>query len=117
MIYLQEQFEYYEDLENISHIKSGLEYYDVLCFDMPELVEKWCNCNNEQECKYFLQNDAALKGISPGDFTKALLKISNIVRELSVVAEKMNQIECLHKLSQIDGQILKYITTSQSLYI
>ena len=104
-------------MEQSSHIHSGLEYDDVLCFDMPELVEKWCACEDERECKFFLQNDVAQKGISPGDFTKALLKISNIVRELSVCAEKMNQIECLHKLSQIDGKILKYITTSQSLYV
>ena len=117
MVYLQEQFEYYDTIEQNSHIRSGLEYDDVLCFDMPELVEKWCSCDDEQQCKYFLQNDAAHKGISPGDFTKALLKISNIVRELSVCAEKMNQIECLHKLSQVDGKLLKYITTSQSLYI
>ena len=117
MVYLQEQFEYYDTIEQNSHIRSGLEYDDVLCFDMPELVEKWCYCDDEQQCKYFLQNDAAHKGISPGDFTKALLKISNIVRELSVCAEKMNQIECLHKLSQVDGKLLKYITTSQSLYI
>ena len=117
MIFLQEQFEKYEAIENNSHIYSGLEYNDVLCFDMPELVEKWCSCENERDCKYVLQNDVAQKGISPGDFTKALLKVSNIVRELSVCAEKMNQIECLHKLSQIDGKILKYITTSQSLYI
>lgn len=117
MTFLQEQFEKYEAIENNSHIYSGLEYDDVLCFDMPELVDKWCSCENERECKYVLQNDVAQKGISPGDFTKALLKVSNIVRELSVCAEKMNQIECLHKLSQIDGKILKYITTSQSLYI
>ena len=117
MIFLQEQFEKYEAIENNSHIYSGLEYNDVLCFDMPELVDKWCSCENERDCKYVLQNDVAQKGISPGDFTKALLKVSNIVRELSVCAEKMNQIECLHKLSQIDGKILKYITTSQSLYI
>jgi len=117
MVYLQEQFEHYDTIEQNSHIRSGLEYDDVLCFDMPELVEKWCSCDDEQQCKYFLQNDAAHKGISPGDFTKALLKISNIVRELSVCAEKMNQIECLHKLSQVDGKLLKYITTSQSLYI
>ena len=117
MIFLQEQFEKYEAIENNSHIYSGLEYNDVLCFDMPELVDKWCSCENERECKYVLQNNVAQKGISPGDFTKALLKVSNIVRELSVCAEKMNQIECLHKLSQIDGKILKYITTSQSLYI
>jgi hypothetical protein len=69
------------------------------------------------ECKIFIQNNVADKGISVGDFTKALLKISTIARELSVVAESSNKLECLHKLTQVDSKILKYVTTAQSLYV
>ena len=117
LLFLKEDFEKYEDIEQHSNINSGIDYNDALCYDMPELVEKWCDCETEGQCKYFIQNDVAYKGISAGDFTKALLKISTIVRELSVVAEIMNQIECMHKLSETDSKILKYITTAQSLYI
>ena len=85
--------------------------------DMPDLVMGWCSCETEMDCKRYLQNDVANKTISAGDFTKALLKISTIVRELAGIAEKMNKIECLQKLTQVDSKILKYITTSQSLYI
>ena len=115
--YLKERYEKYEDLEHANNIHSGCDFDDALTYDMPNLVEKWCCCNDEKECKFFLQNDAAIKGISAGDFTKALLKISTIARELSVVAEKMGNMECLHKLSECDKYILKYITTSQSLYV
>jgi hypothetical protein len=59
----------------------------------------------------------AEKQISEGDFTKALLKISTIAKELAVVAEKMAQMDCLQKLTNVDSKILKYITTAQSLYI
>jgi superfamily II RNA helicase len=117
LLFLQEEFLKYEETEQYANIKSGIQYEDALCYDMPELVELWCKCETEKECKYFIQNNVAEKGISAGDFTKALLKISTIGRELSVVAEKMNQIEFLHKLSQTDDNILKYITTAQSLYI
>ena len=117
LLFLKENYETYEEIEQRFQIYSGIEYDDALCYDMPCLVEKWCECETEIQCKAFIQNDVALKGISAGDFTKALLKISTIVRELSVVAEIMNQIECLHKLSETDSKILKYITTAQSLYI
>ena len=115
--YVTDEYDNYNDLENTMRINSGSQYTDALCYDMPDLVNGWCGCGNEMECKVYLQNNVAEKTISAGDFTKALLKISTIVREIALVAEKMNQIECAHKLSQVDSKILKYITTSQSLYI
>jgi hypothetical protein len=32
-------------------------------------------------------------------------------------AETIGQIEFMHKLNQIEGLVLKYVTTSQSLYV
>lgn len=115
--FLNNQYETFNDLEYTMRINSGVQYQDALCFDMPDLVVGWCNCENEMDCKRYLQNNVADKTISAGDFTKALLKISTIVREIAAIAEKMNMIECLQKLTQVDSKILKYITTSQSLYI
>ena len=115
--YVADTYDNYNDLENTMRINSGSQYTDALCYDMPDLVNGWCGCTSEMECKVYLQNNVAQKTVSAGDFTKALLKISTIVREIALVAEKMNQIECAHKLSQVDSKILKYITTSQSLYI
>ena len=104
----------YEELENNAQIYTGI---DSITFDMPDLVIQWCRCETEMDCKIFIQNNIAEKGISIGDFTKALLKISTISRELSAIAESCYEVECLHKLSQIDHKILKYVTTAQSLYV
>jgi len=107
----------YEELENNAQIYTGIQYVDSIAFDMPDLAIQWCSCETEVECKMFIQNIIGEKGISIGDFTKALLKISTISREISMVAESCNELDCLHKLSQIDSKILKYVTTAQSLYV
>jgi superfamily II RNA helicase len=114
---LRTTYLYYEDCENEQHIHTGLDYVNALNYDMTDFVMEWCACSTEVECKGFIQNQVAEKGISIGDFCKAILKISTIVKELSMIAESMGEIECLHKFSQVDGLILKYITTAQSLYI
>jgi len=78
---------------------------------------QWCECTTETECKAFIQNDVYDKSISIGDFTKAMLKIVTISKEFMNVCEQLNLVELQHKLSQIEGMVLKYITTSQSLYV
>ena len=55
--------------------------------------------------------------LSIGDFTKAVLKISTLSREMMGMCEKINNIELMSKLAAIDGLILKYVTTNQSLYL
>jgi len=78
---------------------------------------EWCNCEDESSCKKFIQTSLFQKEISIGDFTKAILKISVIVKEIMNICEIIGQIELLHKLAKIDIIILKYITVNQSLYI
>lgn len=114
---LDQLFHQYDELEEQARIYTGIQYEDAVAYDMPDLAIQWCNCETEMECKIFIQNNVADKGISVGDFTKALLKISTIARELSVVAESSSKLECLHKLTQVDSKILKYVTTAQSLYV
>ena len=114
---LDNEFTRYDETEEQAHIYTGIQYEDAVAYDMPDLAIQWCNCDTEMECKIFIQNNVADKGISVGDFTKALLKISTISRELSVVAELSSKLECLHKLTQVDSKILKYVTTAQSLYV
>jgi hypothetical protein len=114
---LQNMYAYYQNKEYEVGINTGIRYEDSLIFDMTDFAMKWCDCSDEQECKYFIQNDIAEKSISVGDFNKGMLKIVTIARELANVCEQIGQIELLHKLSQIEGLVLKYITTSQSLYV
>lgn len=107
----------FEDLEYNERIQSGYDYEHILCYNMPELTLSWVNCENEGQCKDFLHHIKSEYGISVGDFTKAMIKITTINREISAIAEMQNNIDCLHKLKQVDSQVLKYITSCQSLYV
>lgn len=111
------QYDKYSDLEQESQVNTGLNYTDPLIYDMVEFAMRWCECTTETECKAFIQNDVNDKSISIGDFTKAMLKIVTISKEFMNVCEQLNLVELQHKLSQIEDMVLKYITTSQSLYV
>ena len=108
---------YFEKREMENDMRTGIRYDDLLNYDMIDFAMEWCDCTNEYDCKYFIQNKVAEKSISVGDFNKALLKIVTIAKELANVCEIIGQIELKYKLSQIEGFVLKYVTTSQSLYL
>jgi len=111
------QYRYYNELEIEYEVDTGIKYDDALNYDMVDFSMKWCHCQTEDECKIFIQTDVSDKEISIGDFTKAMLKIVTISKELMNVCETIGEIELLHKLNQIEGLVLKYVTTSQSLYV
>jgi hypothetical protein len=114
---LVQEYEKYETLEIEMDVRTGISYENALIFDMIEFSIKWCNCASETDCKYFIQADLADKELSIGDFTKAMLKIVTISREWASVCEQIGQISALHKLTMIEGLVLKYVTTCQSLYV
>lgn len=113
----KEMFDEYLDMEHDYNICTGFNYEEALKYDIIDLTMEWCSCNNEEKCKYFLQKTLPEHQISVGDFNKALLKIVTITRELIVICEDQNEIECLQKLKNIEPLVLKYVATSQSLYV
>jgi hypothetical protein len=116
--WLKDEMVRIEMLENQYHLRTGIQYEDILMYDMIDAIGIWAtDCTTEQECKYFIQQTLGEKGISIGDFTKSVMKISTIAKEVIALCEKHELIDLMHKLSQIDQLILKYVTTSQSLYI
>ena len=106
-----------QDIEITSEIHTGIIYEDALIFDIIDDSIEWSEYTTETDCKIFIQTKIADKGISVGDFTKAMLKIATIVKEISGICEEIQQLDLLYKLNQIEPMILKYITTSQSLYV
>jgi superfamily II RNA helicase len=110
-------YHHYNELEIDNEVNTGIKYDDALNYDIVDFSMKWCECQTEEDCKIFIQTDVADKEISIGDFTKAMLKIVTIAKELMNVCEIIGEVELLHKLNQIDGLVLKYVTTSQSLYV
>jgi len=115
MKWTQNKIEELEDMETKRQIYTGICYKDMMTFDLVEEISQWTRCETEQQCKYFIQTVLADRGISVGDFTKAVLKIATIAREWETVFCKDTSV--LYELSQIESMILKYITTCQSLYV
>jgi superfamily II RNA helicase len=108
--YIQEQ--------NITISNNGSDSDLELMYDLMDMMEEWCLCEDEAQCKEFIQSKLTEKSISIGDFTKAILKISTMVKELMNICEQNeDMLKLLSKLGKIDVMILKYITTAQSLYI
>jgi hypothetical protein len=107
----------YEDDELDDDVVTGIKYDNIINYDMVEISMKWAEKTDELACRRFIQGDVADKGISLGDFNKAMMKIATIGKEVAKVAEEFGHIELLHKLSKIDGLVFKYVTTAQSLYL
>jgi len=105
----------YINKEIARNIRSGFDY--EIHFDLLNYVEKWCNCEKVEECKFILQELGSKKGIFLGEFVKALLKINNISSEFEKIAEMTGNIAFLSKLKDIPNMTLKYVVTNQSLYV
>jgi hypothetical protein len=105
----------YIEKETKMNINSGVEY--TYHYDLLNYVDKWCYCENVEECKILIQNLAAEKEIFLGEFVKALLKINNISGELEKIAEMTGNMSLLSKLKEIPVLTLKYVVTNQSLYV
>ena len=114
---MKDMFQMIENEEQQYELNTGIKYQDALMFDVIDEVMEWCDYENETDCKYFIQNKIAEKGISVGDFTKAMMKIATISNEIMSICEEHGKIELMHKLNKIEPMIMKYITTSQSLYV
>ena len=104
------------ECEDANGIRETLDTNDF-SFAIADEVFEWCQCADENDCHVVLQGLRDEKGVSIGDFTKAMLKISTVVRELISVCEKTGKVELMSRLSQIDPLILKHVTTNQSLYL
>ena len=114
IIELQEEYSLYFDMECLKEMRTGIDYENVLNFDIIDEAMEWCDCSCEEECKLFIQSRLFEKEIGIGDFTKAMMKIATIAKEFQICCDN---IEWQYKLSQIDDLVLKYIATTQSLYV
>jgi hypothetical protein len=112
---LQSEYKRYEDMENMEEMRTGISYEEALIFDIIDESMEWCDCVSEEECKWFIQTKLSEKEISVGDFAKAMMKISTVAKELSTTF--IENTELVFKLSTVDELVLKYIATSQSLYV
>lgn len=118
---LQNMFHVFEKEEFEREVHTGIKYEHAIQFDLVDEFMGWAECNDEMMCREFMQTlTMSEKAVSAGDFTKAGMKICALAKELETMCSVVaidGAIELQHKLSQIPEKILKYITTTQSLYL
>lgn len=108
----------YDETEADNNLNTGFRYQNAVIYDLLDEMLVWVDCHDEASCKQFIQETLIQgKQISMGDFIKAILKISAIAKEWMTICEFEGKISLMHKLQQIDGMILKYVCTTQSLYV
>lgn len=102
---MSEYYNYYDD---------GIKYnkhYDII-----DETLRWCNSTTYEECIEIIKQLESKK-IFLGEFSRALLKINNIVNELIKVTKLNENVELEHKLSQVRELTLKFVVCNQSLYL
>ena len=112
---MAERLDHYMKAEQDAFLLTGANYdiaYDLLAF-----VIQWCDANDEVTCKQIIQAVKKHTGIFIGEFIKALLKVNAIALEFERVCEFNQNMALLEKLREIPKRTLKYIATSQSLYL
>lgn len=112
---LETEYRRYESMELERGLYTGIEY--TLMFDMVDDMMEWCDCKTDTDCKGFIQRMKSERGISIGDFSKAVMKIVTIARELSAMCTYSEQVDFQYKLKNLEPMVLKYITIAQSLYV
>ena len=105
----------FNDIEIKNELNTGLEY--EIHYDLLPYIEDWVNAKDMVECSKVLQSLENDKSIFVGEFVKALLKIHTVCLELEKISEDTNHMELLVKLREIPDMLLKYVVTTQSLYI
>lgn len=114
-LYMAERLDYYLKAEEKAYLLTGANY--DIAYDLLPYVIQWCDAGDEVTCKQILQMVKAQTGVFIGEFVKALLKINAIALEFERVCEMTANITLLEKLREIPKLTLKYIATSQSLYL
>jgi hypothetical protein len=103
------------NIEIKNMIETGIDY--SMHFDLIDYIIKWCECENDVDCKLILQQISTEKDIFLGEFVKAILKINNITAEMEKIAEMLGDIELLSILKKVPQLTLKFVATTQSLYV
>ena len=110
--YILSLYDSIEKQEKDYQIIRGIHYKNTIVNDIFHEIQLWIDAKEESECQDVLRK-IQVKGISIGDFSKAILKISAMSRE-------MMSCSCTYEfyfiLNQVDSVLLKSVCTNQTLY-
>tara|TARA_Y100000389_G_scaffold204581_1_gene258135 strand:- start:1863 stop:4349 length:2487 start_codon:yes stop_codon:yes gene_type:complete len=112
---LHDLFEQFHNHEVNYNTDSGC-YYNCI-FDVQQYCMDWCVSTDKETCMNIMQELLTNNNIFSGEFIKGLLKINNISNEFEKVAEMQQRLDLVDKLKNIAKLTLKFVATSQSLYV
>jgi superfamily II RNA helicase len=92
------------------------EYLDNIQYNMCDFINNWWKATDANQC-YKLVEQMKLYNVSLGKIIKSILKLNNIVEEIEKAALIQNNFELIEKLREIPVNTLKFIATTQSLYL
>ena len=106
-----------QDEEVNRNLYTGTNYEEMGNPLITRFVMDWCGCESEEDCKWILQTKLP-ETVSLGDFTKAVLKIIAISKQLiSILENKPEWLEIVSSLSKVESNVAKYVVSCQSLYV
>ena len=106
---------YYLDIDIQQQLNTGLEF--TYHFDLLPYIDEWLDATNDSTCSMIIKKMEHTKDIFLGEFVKSMIKVNTIALEMEKVAEQHQKMDLLIKLREIPDHILKYVVTTQSLYI
>jgi hypothetical protein len=112
---MKDRLDHYLKCEQDAFLLTGANY--EIAYDLLPYVIQWCDSPDEVTCKLIVQKVKAETGTFIGEFVKALLKVNAIAQEFERVCDITNDMVLFEKLRAIPHMTLKYIATSQSLYL
>jgi superfamily II RNA helicase len=114
-LHMKDRLDHYLKCEQDAFLLTGANY--EIAYDLLPYVIQWCDSPDEVTCKLIVQKVKAETGTFIGEFVKALLKVNAIAQEFERVCDITNDMVLFEKLRAIPHMTLKYIATSQSLYL
>ena len=114
--FTKERIDNYENEESKNEIFTGT--CNDINYDIINYIHRWCQSDDQENCKRVLSDCIYNTDLFVGDFVKAILKINNISKEIDRVCDLLgNKVELQSKVREIPKLTLKFIATNQSLYI
>jgi superfamily II RNA helicase len=114
---IENQHKKYYDLQlenDLEDIQS--EYLENIQYNMCDFIYTWWNCEDANQCYKKIEKMKSY-GVSLGKLIKGILKLNNIIEELEKACIIQNNLELLEKIIEIPKHTLKFIATTQSLYL
>lgn len=114
--YIDGRMRHYDQYEDDNRFNSGSNY--EINFDASDVMMTWCDVENSNDAIVFLKKMKEEQGVFVGEFVKGVLKVTNILKEHEkIFSEMIPELEYVEKIKGCYDLLLKFVCTSQSLYV